>query len=218
MDVYRGDAAFGFTLTSTLDVPVYVSDLYLEDLNGDGHRDLFVGAYSLKDSPEGGAPQPLVSRVWLGDGQGGFTPGAALDLYGSTLLLRDVDGDGALDALSPDALCLGNGDGSFGPPELLPSAGAFQIELADLDADGQLDLLYLGDGVNVARGAPGGVFLAPERITSSSGWLSFGVGQWAGSSALDLLAVHLTSTDSGESYELMLVENGTAPSCGQQPR
>ena len=214
--LYLGDAAFGFTRSITIDPGVYASDIDLADVNADGHLDLFIGAQSV-DQPIGSTlPAPLVSHVWLGDGHGGFSEGAAVDAHGWKMLLRDVNADGALDVLSPEALCLGAGDGSFAAPVPLPSAGAFEIELADLDADGRLDLLFLGDGLQAARGAGDGTFQTPERIASSTGWLTFSVGQWSGSRALDVLAVRSFYTNDGEGADLVLIENGAHP-CAMTP-
>jgi hypothetical protein len=213
--IYLGDAAFGFTRSITIDPGVYASDIYLADVNADGHLDLFVGAQSVVQT-SGSTPPPLASHVWLGDGHAGFSEGAPVDAHGWKVLLRDVDGDGAPDVLSPEALCLGAGDGTFAAPAPLPSAGASQIDLADVDADGRLDLLFLGDGLRVARGGGDGTFETPERLASSQGWLTFSVGQWSGSAALDVLAVHSYYTDDGGGADLLLLENGAHP-CGATP-
>jgi hypothetical protein len=214
VSLYLGDAAFGFTRSATIEPGVFASDIYLADVNDDGHLDLFVGAQSVAQPSDGTAAPPLVSHLWLGDGHAHFSEGAAVDAHGSKLLLRDVDRDGALDVISPDALCLGVGDGSFAAPAPLPSAGAFQIDLDDLDADGRLDLLFLGDGLQVARGVGDGTFQTPERLASSQGWRAFSVGQWSSSPALDVLAVHSFYTDDGAGADLLLLENGAEPPCG----
>lgn len=122
----------------------------LVDLDGDGDLDV-VGAEAVVDTV----------ATWLGDGQGGFTSGAVLDLetglgdgypYAPALLdPGDVDGDGWADLVvarrdtAVAEVRRGLGDGSFGPPE--PVALAFVprlVDLADVDGDGVLDLIAVG--------------------------------------------------------------------------
>jgi VCBS repeat protein len=221
IDVYLSDGALGFTRAAALETTEYVSQLALADLDSDGALDLFAGASGQKPVPDGAPPDPLVSRVWLGDGHGGFTSGTALALQGASFRLADVDGDGALDVLGTDAICFGDGSGQFAPAAPLPSAGAGQIELADLDGDGLLDLLFLQGGLMMARGAAGGVFEPSQRLAGASGWQSFIAGRFTGSSQPDLLAVHaFRAADDQEGLELIVAENATIASdaCGQRHR
>ncbi len=107
----------------------------IADVDRDGHADLGV-----TQSEHGEI------SVLLGDGTGDFVhaPGspfaAGVHPY-EGLVLKDVNGDGVVDALSPDlhgnaVLALyGNGDGSLGPPEVIP-AGTRPGFLAVGSADG----------------------------------------------------------------------------------
>ena len=217
IDIYLGDGALGFTRAASLAVGVYVSQLILADLSSDGLLDLFVGAEGVLPGPEGEPLGPLVSPLWLGDGLGGFTAGAAIDNAGYSFRAADVDGDGALDLVSPNALSLGDGTGRFAPPEPLPSAGLWQVELADLDGDGFSDLLYQRDGVMVARGGAGGRFEPAQRLSGAWGWLSFATGQFAGSPVTDVVALHDFTTEESQRAELIVVQNLTTRECGASP-
>jgi len=216
VDIYLGDGALGFTRAASLPVTeVYIRELILTDLNADGALDLFVGAESLRQLPEEGEPAgAIVSPTWLGDGSGGFSPGPAIELHGFSFRAQDVDRDGALDLLSSNAISFGDGAGNFASPEPLPSAGAWWIELADLDADGFSELLFQQDGLMVARGAAGGRFEPTQRLTGASGWRSFTVAQLTGSPALDLVALHSFSAEDTQLTELIVARNATALACG----
>jgi hypothetical protein len=107
------------------------------DLDGDGALDLAFEA-----------------GTWMrGDGAGGFLPEAPLGARASELV--DLDGDGVLDAIARLPECappgglvvsLALGGGSFAPAVHPPqAAGILDVAVADLDADGDLDLASAGD-------------------------------------------------------------------------
>jgi hypothetical protein len=148
----------------------------LGDLDRDGHVDLVV--------PCDGEPDDQGAVVvLLGDGRGGFARyGEALPV-GPTVhrvALGDIDEDGDLDvaAIEHDryeaTLFLGDGRGGFAaadPPVVVLRAGdtphTHDVLLADVDADGHLDLLATnadhGD-VSVLRGDGHGRFGPPTSV------------------------------------------------------
>ena len=126
--------------------------LALADLNQDGTLDLIaVFDVRLMSSSSGG--------VWtfLGNGDGTFQPGNRQVLTGYEQLLTavsatigDLNGDGKPDLVlaglsSPITIALGNGDGTFNPQTLPLAVSTVQspmsVALADLNADGKLDLV-----------------------------------------------------------------------------
>ena len=57
-------------------------------------------------------------------------------IYGLHLVLADLDGDGALDALIDGASLFGDGAGGFGPPVAIAAGGGWGLATADIDGDG----------------------------------------------------------------------------------
>ena len=173
------------------------------DLNGDGKLDLVRITVSLKTF--------FISvSVFLGNGDGTFqspienglvfaSPGITF----SVPILADVNGDGKLDlvfshsAIGVSAngangiwVLLGNGDGTFQAPTIVPyPAGAgvpVEIAAADLDGDGTTDMVAIGQDVQggppytfmlsyrqgffpVASATPSIVSFAPQVINTTSG-------------------------------------------------
>jgi hypothetical protein len=144
------------------------------DVNKDGNVDLVVME---KDK----------LSVLLGDGKGGFAPGAIppapVSGVGGEMLLADFNGDGFLDFAGSHhdryevVMLLGRGDGSFtnaaGSPFTARAPGkrahTHALSAADLNKDGNLDLvtannedgdisILLGDGKGGFRIAPGSPF------------------------------------------------------------
>jgi hypothetical protein len=136
------EVVLGYNATNALD---------LADLNGDGKLD-FV---AVSGSSAGGYDN--YASVRLGDGKGGFLPAPVAELqlpteHPTSVALGDVNGDGNVDLVVSTSLYsdeavvrLGDGQGGFTTPAtrglVLAGAGIRSVQLADVDADGDLDML-----------------------------------------------------------------------------
>ena len=146
--------------------------------------------------------------VLLGDGDGTFTAAPNVSSVGEwsyALTLGDVNEDQNLDLavklLSSDGnddntnVFLGNGDGTFGLSASLAipiwgSDRAHRMTFADMDADGNQDLVVMLGNVTVAPGNGDGTFGAPQPYCASGG--SGDVGDFDLDSWLDVAGVSST--------------------------
>jgi hypothetical protein len=149
--------------------------LAVVDVNGDGKSDIIVllcAAAGSSSCPDGDG---LVG-VLFGNGDGTFQPARTYDTgapsNGAGLTVADVNGDGKLDVLvtsgcgaGPNcsigtfSVLLGNGNGTFRPGVVHPTAGwsASGIVTADVNGDGKLDVLVAGCGSSDCWGGSNGV-------------------------------------------------------------
>jgi len=134
----NGDGTFGPTTSYPVAWTAYT--IAQGDVNGDTKLDLVV-------------MKPGYLQVFLGNGDGTFR--TLSDVYGAPVpacVLADVNHDGKLDLIG-GYIQLGNGDGSF--QDAQPISKSYCPAVADLDADGNLDVaassqsrfnLYFGNG------------------------------------------------------------------------
>ncbi len=154
--LYLGDGEGGFTEAGAGLTGIQFGSTSIADVDGDGNQDLLITGQDENDNP--------TATLYLGDGEGGFTEaGAGLTgiQFGSTSI-ADVDGDENQDLLitgqdeneTPTAtLYLGNGSGGFteagaGLTGVGGSFGGSSTSIADVDGDGNQDLLITGRDEN----------------------------------------------------------------------
>jgi hypothetical protein len=188
-ELFLGQAGGGVAAAG--EVPLWADilggRLYVQDVDGDGHLDVLANR-----SDE-------VSFV-RGHGDGSFEPFVASGLseFAHDIAVGDVDGDGLVDVVAA-SLALdwmqGHGDGTFGPSHAIAAslAGPEQLGLADVDADGRLDILQIEfitepwtNVVKVRRGLGGGAF-APPTQWSSDAHLALRAADVDGDGRLDLV-------------------------------
>ena len=174
-------SADGTALKNSTQYPVGPNsqNVIAADFNGDGAYDLAVSDFgSLSDNSGGNV------RIFLGKGDGTFTPGAVISTVVTPAAMHsgDFNGDGKMDLavgeITGNAIdvLLGNGDGSFQTPIKLSIADIpNSIVVDDFNKDGKLDLAVANyDGmVSVFLGTGTGAFKAEAKYASGEGHATF---------------------------------------------
>jgi hypothetical protein len=175
----RGDGVFGPPLPLQVSNDAPATDLVprafaIGDVNRDGKADIVVMNGRTQSGTTGPYNNDLVTYLGNGDGTFQSTKPTPSDDFFGDLTLKDVNGDGKLDALiffptilsSHALLSLGNGDGTFSPlPIALPRIPDF---VADIDGDGFGDLVsnsgFYADGYSVLRNNRNGTFTTKDAV------------------------------------------------------
>lgn len=158
------------------------------DFTGDGKIDILTGS--------GGGLGAL-----LGNGDGTFQSVKLLtEPYGPLLLLSaDINGDKKLDLVASDTtgsavgIILGNGDGTFIPATKISTgtgSGPFGLAVADLDHDGNVDVVSGNSNstVSVLMGKGGGAFTVLPSISTAAKTSGVTVADFNGDGAPDIAA------------------------------
>jgi len=211
--INNGDGTFQ---TPVLYGPSWIDSIVITDVNGDKNNDLVVSSYSS-------------AAVWvmLGNGKGAFNAGSsfATDGYPNNVVVADFNGDKKLDfAVSNNdaqwvTVGLGNGDGTFRSSESYGytwSAATNAIATADLNGDGNLDIVQggggTGVGITVMLGSSHGVFGAPDSIAvgcgvaNHSGVNYIALGDVNGDGKVDVVATMINAGSGCENNEIAVLE------------
>ncbi|MBN2291019.1 MAG: VCBS repeat-containing protein [Pirellulales bacterium] len=203
--------------TTTDAIGTYPAQAVLGDLNNDGYIDVL----SVNKQTDN-------LSVLLNDKTGAFdaplAPLLAVDDSPRSAALGDLDGDGNLDvvvscgtATGPGSVSIlkGNGNGVFDPRVSMSGFGPLPIyvTLADLDNDGNLDLVTVNQkpdtispntgSLSVAFGNGDTTFTAPIKLYVGSTPRSVAVGDLDNDGVLDLVATSQTSQNVA-----VLINNG----------
>lgn len=156
------------------------------DVNGDGQADIITTNYSSNN---------ISILPGNGDGTFGVKTDVAVGSYPDSVALGDLDSDGDLDIVTGNenfsygssrlSILANNGDGSFTRNDItLPYyTGAQALELKDLNADGDLDIVisgygYAGSGhMSVLLGSNGSSFGTITGYNTGYGPYSIAVGR-----------------------------------------
>jgi hypothetical protein len=176
--------------------------LAIGDFNGDGKPDLAVIV--------GGG-----LGVMLGDGNGNFAKPAQVFAVGNDpgyISVGDFNKDGKLDvvvanfgltAAASISLLLGNGDGTFQPQTNLPlpaKADPWEVEVADLNGDGNLDIVSSNnneDYLSIYLGNGDGTFKPPTRAFCAAAPENLAIADFNGDGIPDIAFLSFGEKDSG---------------------
>ncbi len=165
ISVFVNTGTGAFAAPATYAAGAKPSAVAVGDVNGDHAKDVVIA-----NSGSGNV------TVYLNDGTGKLTTPTTFmaGMAPASVLLVDLDGDGALDIVVRDGglanvdVLKGNGNGTFAAPVPYPVDSGFataMVAAADLDGDGQLDLVATdaSEQVSVLLGKGGATF-APRIV------------------------------------------------------
>ncbi|WP_164103076.1 FG-GAP-like repeat-containing protein [Candidatus Laterigemmans baculatus] len=186
----RGDGSFETPTHIALELAAgSLRDFDAADLDGDGAVELVV----LDESQGGGL------TVLRGNGGGEFTIQDRLPLAGyghAVILLRDIDSDGARDAIigtgSELMVLLGSGDGTFADPLVENWVWVDSMAIGEVTGDGRLDVVVAAEGdssiVVWPGGAEPGTFGDAQEILLQGSVQTFQLADADGDGLLDIVA------------------------------
>ncbi|MBK7951060.1 MAG: VCBS repeat-containing protein [Deltaproteobacteria bacterium] len=160
--VLRGLAAGGFMPAMGFVAGMSPSDVAAGDFDEDGGRDLVITNANFADQ----------ITILRGNGDGTFEPPVShpVDLEPLTVVVADVNADThddiviAHDFARGFSVLLGKGDGTFQPETEVYDGGWSDLEVADVDLDGMLDVVSVGRYVHVSLGNGDGTFQDRRRF------------------------------------------------------
>jgi PKD repeat protein len=220
----NGDGTF--QAEQRLDVGGQAYEVAAADFNQDGIRDLVVTRFGPSD-----ITNPYHSVVvLLGNGDGSFQSPLRSNVYSpGPISIADMNSDGKLDLVVGNlvnlftenipSLLLGNGDGTFRPPQyLLTNVSGAAIAVADVNDDQIPDILAAGtgfpDGVEVLLGNGDGSFHNAQVFPARFSPRAMIVRDLNGDGMLDVA----TANVSGDTVSVLLGNgNGTFQAERQYP-
>ncbi len=220
--ILLGDGAGAFAAAPTLLSGDRPQGVAAGDFDADGILDLAVAHEQATFSEAGSI------SMHRGLGGGVFDSGLVVPLGQRpyALVAADLDRDGDIDLASPDFgwaandpsvlhLLMGNGDGTFSVPPVLPAGMApWDIDVADLDRDGLGDLVvanYNSADVSVFRASPDGSFAPHESYAAGGPPRTLAIGHFNDDRRPDVALSLFAGAPEREGITVLLNESAATP-------
>ena len=180
-----------------------VQDVATADMNGDGILDLLTAEV---------ATGAILSQR-LGNGDGTFGNAVSVPVGGTgsimmgylSVVAADVNRDGAMDAVVGNSegvkVLIGNGDGTYQSAKLYSTNSAHTLSVADLNGDGNLDIVRAGRNtarsISVLLGNGDGTFRTKQNYSGGDYPYWLAIGDINNDGAQDVVTAQINTGDYG---------------------
>ena len=149
---YEDQGSNGEWYSPQLPITPQACGMAVGDVDGDGLVDLYYVDYD----------NPLEARLFINNGDATFSDetnarlsfAARSQSFGTTAVLADMNGDGAIDIISNDSVAFGgvgveiaynDGNGNFTQTQVLPTVASYMVQMVDMNNDGRMDIYVVDD-------------------------------------------------------------------------
>jgi hypothetical protein len=206
----NGDGSFQPAVRTVIDPARQAAPMApaVADIDGDGDRDVVLALWGGQDAS---------AQLLLGDGHGGFALGDRLAVpYATSIVLTDLDRSGTVDIVASDSvngvtILLGTGGGDFADPAVLAPGTSYEaVAVGDIEGDGQLDVVAVGDELAVFRGRGDGTFDTPRTTPLVANYgRQVAVGDLDGDGLVDIVTTGEVAED-----QIVFIETWTSTEDG----